>query len=364
MAGALTFLLSTTALAAPIVMDTPAYMTGYVLTSTAAINNIAWPVGHQAGDILLLAVQTANQAMTTPSGFTAVATAAGTGGAGAAGSTRLSLFWMRATSSAMGTFNIADSGDHQYVHVSLWRGCVATGSPFSVASTITTSAASSALSIAGITTPVAACLVIAVAGLGTNASGSVIPTPSTMPGWSWVQNWYTTDGVDGGLMVGRGVMATAGATGTVTATLSKSATHAKAMMCMSPVQRAAAPTINLVGQTVDTGHTSDANSAGFTVGTNGWLTTDTGAVQTWCSNPAATSEYEVRPTVTSGYLSYGTTGAWHDAGTYFSVECFGDSSAYAQLTLDVRKKGTSTILASAQFTLQCSSFVEPIGPQN
>jgi len=74
-------------------------------TAAAATNNItvAWPT-HQIGDIGLLIVETANQAVTlsTPAGFVEVTNSPqGTGTAGGTTATRLSVFWARATSGSM-----------------------------------------------------------------------------------------------------------------------------------------------------------------------------------------------------------------------------------------------------------------------
>lgn len=68
--------------------------------------------GVQADDLILLFCESANQAVSTPSGFTEVpGSPSGTGTAGAAGAVRLTVFYRIATGADSST-SVADSGDH------------------------------------------------------------------------------------------------------------------------------------------------------------------------------------------------------------------------------------------------------------
>lgn len=129
----------------------------------------------------LLFVETANEAATlsTPAGFVEVLNSPqGTGTAGGAAATRLTVFWCRATSSAMASPVVADSGNHQLAVIQTFRGCIATGNPWDVTAGNVAAAATTAVSIPGATTTVDDCLIVAGA---TNAAS---PTTAQASGYA------------------------------------------------------------------------------------------------------------------------------------------------------------------------------------
>src|SRR6266700_4981461 len=82
--------------------------------------SVSWPT-HATNDIGLLVIQTDNQAVTlgtNAADWTQVTNSPqGTGTSAAAGATRLTVFWSRATSSSMGAVGVNDSGDHQIAQI-------------------------------------------------------------------------------------------------------------------------------------------------------------------------------------------------------------------------------------------------------
>src|SRR5262249_15979750 len=97
-------------------------MVNFQAAGTAAGNtgmvSPAWPV-HQTNDVALMFCEPANQNITlnTANGFAAVTGTGippGTGTAAGTTSTRLHVFWARATSSAMAAPTVGDPGDHVY----------------------------------------------------------------------------------------------------------------------------------------------------------------------------------------------------------------------------------------------------------
>lgn len=136
---------------------------------------------HITNDVALLWVETANQAATlsTPAGFVEV-TNQGTGTAGAVGSTRLTLFWNRATSSAMASPVVADSGDHQLAFITTFRNCITTGNPWDVISGGVQTPATKNISIPGATTTLINTLVvIGLANGGPNTQPQVTSVTSS-----------------------------------------------------------------------------------------------------------------------------------------------------------------------------------------
>lgn len=112
---------------------TPTWVANGAVSANAAAITPALPAGIQTNDILLLFLNTSNQAITipTPAGgtWTQVAnTGAGTGTGGSAGSVRGTVFWSRynGTQTAPTT---SDSGAWQVGFIAAFRGCVTTGDP-------------------------------------------------------------------------------------------------------------------------------------------------------------------------------------------------------------------------------------------
>lgn len=218
----------------------------YVSSGTfkAALNAVAvpWGSGHAVDDIGILAVQTANQAATLsdPQGFTEITAGGapfGTGTAGAAGSCRLTLFWARATSTAMTSPTVADSGDHQDAQIIVLRGCKTSGNPFEVVSG-GTHAAATAVSVPGGTTTFDESLVIFIV----TSAADIFPGTAEISGEVAAdldsiqernENWSTT-GVGGGIATSTGVMSLAGTYSGMTATLATSATQAYASLSFPP----------------------------------------------------------------------------------------------------------------------------------
>lgn len=135
--------------------------TGPVVSGVGAIT-VPWPT-HEADDVALLFVETANEAvsLSTPAGFVAVTNSPqGTGTAGGETATRLSVFWCRATSAAMSSPVVADSGNHQLAVICTYRGCIASGNPWDVTAGDVAAAASSTATIPGGTTTVDETLVV------------------------------------------------------------------------------------------------------------------------------------------------------------------------------------------------------------
>lgn len=87
------------------------------------------PGTHAANDILILVLQSSNQNIAAPSGYTQLGPQNGIGKAATALSTRLGIFWKRDNGSESAP-TIADSGDHTFGVMFAVRGCPTVGDPF------------------------------------------------------------------------------------------------------------------------------------------------------------------------------------------------------------------------------------------
>jgi len=114
-------------------------------SGTGTLNSWTLPAGWAQNDILVLAVQSSNQAITAPAGYTEIGSQANksSGTAATAGANRLAVFWKRATSSES-VPSIADSGDHTCGQIYAFRGCETSGNPWDFqAETVVSTASSS-----------------------------------------------------------------------------------------------------------------------------------------------------------------------------------------------------------------------------
>jgi hypothetical protein len=197
---------------------------GAVASNTTAISP-ALPAGIATGDILLLFLETANQAITipTPNGgtWTQVASSPQSTGSGTT-ATRLTAFWSR-YNGTQGAPTTSDSGDHQLGRIIAIRGAVDTGNPWDVTAGGVEAASDTSGSIPGATTTVANTLVVA-------AIATALPDASSTAKFSaWTNANLTsvtertdntvTAGDGGGLGVATGVRVATGAYGNTAVTL-------------------------------------------------------------------------------------------------------------------------------------------------
>jgi hypothetical protein len=211
---------------------------GSIASSTGRVTP-ALPSGIASGDILLLFVETANQAVSiynANGGTWAAVTNSpqGTGTAGGTSATRLTVFWSR-YNGTQGAPTVSDSGNHQIARMIAIRGAAASGNPWDITAGGVESASDTSGSIPGATTTVNNTLVVlAVAGSLPDANGT-----SNFSAWSNASLTNLTERVDntrsagngGALGIATGEKAVAGAYGTTAVTHASSA--AKAMISIA-----------------------------------------------------------------------------------------------------------------------------------
>ena len=177
---------------------------------------VATPSGIAAGDLLVAAVETANQTITTSSsGWTTYTGTAG-GTAGAAGGIRCTVFYKITDGSDTGIV-LNDSGNHQLGVMLAYRG-VDSSSPIN-ASASQYNASSTTLTCPSVTTTVANTAIIAIAAIDRD-----VATTTQVSGWTCtfsasiveVFDRTVTTGQGGGLGIATEFAAAIGATGTVT----------------------------------------------------------------------------------------------------------------------------------------------------
>jgi hypothetical protein len=214
---------------------------GTVASSNAAITP-ALPSGLAANDILLLFLETANEAISisNQNGGTwteVTVSPQGTGTAGHTDATRLTVFWSRYNGS-QGAPTTSDSGNHQIGRIIAIRGAIASGNPWDVTAGSVESTSDTSGAIPGATTTVGNILVVA-------AIATDLPDATGTANFSaWANSNLTnvnerTDDTDnagngGGLGIATGVKVTAGAYGDTTVTVGTSAVKGMMSIAIKP----------------------------------------------------------------------------------------------------------------------------------
>ena len=232
---------------------------------------VAWPA-HAAGDIALLIVQTANQAIpSTPTGFAMVTgSPQGTGTAGGTAATRLNVYWARATSSAMPNVAVADSGNNQVARIITFRGVIETGNPWDITIGDVAATASTGFTIPGATTTINNDLVVAIVANGTDTT--TLQTSgwanASLSGLTEVTDVNNASGNGGGFGVAVGVKSTAGAYGNTTGTLLTASVQGRMSIALKPKITSLGDGINPTNVTLAPGGAITPLDA-FTLVTNG-----------------------------------------------------------------------------------------------
>ncbi|HJX19091.1 MAG TPA: hypothetical protein VJ437_12990 [Acidiferrobacterales bacterium] len=197
---------------------------GAVVSGTGLVNP-AWPA-HAIDDVALLFIESAGgQAATLsiPAGFVAVANSPQATGGGVTG-TRITVFWARATSTAMATPRVADPGNHVYAQIITYRGVITTGNPWNVTGGGVKAAASTSVTVTGVTTTVPNTLIVQAVARGNDSAAAAFSaqTNANLTGITERSDAGTASGNGGGFAVWDGVKVTVGATGDTTATVTSS----------------------------------------------------------------------------------------------------------------------------------------------
>lgn len=234
---------------APPIAETPEDIS-YVAIGTVASGGAAGigpglPAGWAEHDIFLLFVESANEVVPTPSGWSiAPSSPQGTGTAGGSSATRLSVFWKRATASESAPYIPIVTEDHFIGCILALRGCTRIKDPFDVTSGSVEASSVASATLTGVTTTVTDAWVII--GSAYHQTLNLVPPVRfcgvTNAGLSSIS--VKTDatyavGNGGGLAIATALKATAGATGNTTIEWNQASTptagfHAMIKLAMIP----------------------------------------------------------------------------------------------------------------------------------
>jgi len=198
----------------------------------------AWPA-HLVNDVALLFIESRGNepaTLSTPAGFAAVLNSPQAIGGASAGGTTITVFWARATSTAMASPVVADPGNHVYARILTYRNVAASGDPWDVTVGGTKTPASTTVTVTGVTTTESNTLIVQAVARGNDSAAAAFSaqTNANLTSITERSDAGTTDGSGGGFAVWDGGWATAGATGDTTATIAVSVRNAFLTIALRP----------------------------------------------------------------------------------------------------------------------------------
>lgn len=212
----------------------PTYVGAGTAASGASTITPTLPGSLQTNDILLMFVETADQAVTVSNQNGLTWTQVTNSPQSAALTTRLTVFWARYDGSA-GNPTLSDSGNHGLAIIHAFRGVIATGDPWDVTSGNAEAVLDTSLSATGATTTSTNTLVVIAAAIDDDSdSFGATWTNANLANIAERSDSGTTQGNDGRLGVVTGEKATAGAYGATTNTLTSASTKAMMTIALKP----------------------------------------------------------------------------------------------------------------------------------
>lgn len=198
------------------------------------------PSGIAADDILLLFVQSSNETITAPSGWTEIANSPqGQGTGGTAGANRGAIFWLRYTGSESAP-TVSDTGDHTYSVILAFRGCVNSGDPWDVTAGNSVSS-QTACTAPALTTTIDDALIVAAISCSRDVNSSANFSSWTDLGGALdaalteQHDNTAAGGTGGGWGIGTSTKTTAGSISSATAaTLAAAATQNNYLIALKP----------------------------------------------------------------------------------------------------------------------------------
>lgn len=206
-------------------------------TVSSGVGNVTptWPT-HSANDFALLLVQSSNQTISTPSGWTELSSSPqGTGTAATSGAVRLAVFYRIATSSAETNPTVTDTGNHTIARIVVYQG-VDTLQPINT-TVGTTQAASTTGTFSAVTTTCVDAMILLAIGHAIDRNSTTIFSGWTNSNLTDIAERIdngTNSGTGGGFGLAEGREANVSNIGSSTVTLSSSSAKALITIALKP----------------------------------------------------------------------------------------------------------------------------------
>lgn len=343
----------------------------YIGKSTAAGNASATSVdfsssGRTSGDQLYLAVTTANQALSAPSGFTEVSSSPQSmGTAGAAGGVRLYVF-EKTSDGTETTVSIGDSGSFQYA-VGIVVRKSADDEVAIDASNGGTSTASTSGSFSGVTTTGDERLVLTFVATDRDSSSASWSgeANASLANLTERHDLGTTAGAGGGIAIYTGEKQAAGATGTTTATQAVSEEYVWITLAVANAEAGADPITGTLSAQ-ETG--SDTAAVSGTVDVSGTVSAqETGSDSASASGAVAVSgSLAVQEAGADSFSATGTVSNPGVTGTLAAQEAGSDSFSGAGSVaiageMAAQETGSDNLTSSGSVEVSGAAAVQEVG---
>lgn len=221
---------------------------GSFASGTGALT-VGVPSGYTEGNFFLLMVESANQAITTPTNWTQVSNSPQyTGIAATAGAVRLAVFYKWVTSSES-SVSVADSGNHTTAIISEWSG-VNTVSPIDTTAGRVDSTATASISCPGVTTTTSNVMIVNVIGLDKDEEDTDTITSWANASLASITEGHdqtVTSGVGGGIAFAYGIKTSSGTVSATTGTGDSSTRHAYVTVALYPAPEIITGTATITG---------------------------------------------------------------------------------------------------------------------
>lgn len=198
--------------------------------------SVSWPA-HQTNDIALLLIERSGSD-TAPaiSGWSELSGSPVIDVTNSNGSS-LQVLWRRAVSGAEAAVSVPDGGNHQVARIWVFRGCIASGTPFEASTTGTKPAASTTATIPAVTTTSAVTLVVGIASTPRDFPQDQFTSPvnANLEELTLRGQAQTNAGDGGGYALVTGVKRGPGSSGTTTLSMNNSDTNAYVALALAPV---------------------------------------------------------------------------------------------------------------------------------
>lgn len=202
---------------------------------------VGWLAGHQANDIGIMLVETANEAVDLPSGWSTVPDSPQGGGTSGvdATATRLTMFWKRAASGSEDTVTLSDAGDHGIAQILVFRGCHTDDSVlFSATSgNNTDTTTSTSVTCPAVSTTTDNCFVLGCCAEGIDAGSerfTAWDSPGGLSNFTMLVNTADATLNGGGFSAAGGILPTAGDSGSITMTVGPASIQGRITVALTP----------------------------------------------------------------------------------------------------------------------------------
>lgn len=221
---------------------TVSFLSAGAKAASSGVPSVPWPNGaYNTGDLGVMLVETANEVMTLPSGWSEFVNSPQGGGTSGvdATATRLTMYWKRATSNAEANVALADAGDHGIGQILVFTGVHSLDTVLvnATAGDNTGTTTSTSVTCPAVSTTTDNCFILATCAEGVDAGTARFnawAATGTLSGFTVLVNTADATANGGGFSAAGGLLAAAGNSDTVVMGLLTTSIQARITVALTP----------------------------------------------------------------------------------------------------------------------------------